>query len=251
MLRRMSGIGSLFGSARVCVTDHYAVLPFAALPATPVAGWEKSVCHMALSPALGARFSLFTAFLGADGQCAGNTGRGCYVFYLLEGTASILLDEKRHRLESGSLVVVPPEKDLQLNSTSSAARLLVFQRKLPAVPRTAAVVLNQRELKNSDLPGAPGVKVQTWTPEWTGPGMAFDVCTFQPGASMPSIASDVMESGWYLLSGEGICRLGQEWHAVQRSDALWLAPYCPHWFGALGTAPSVVLVVREVNPDPV
>ena len=41
---------------------------------------------------------------------------------------SIELDERRHRLETGSFVYLPAGKDMQFKSAAPATRVLVFQK---------------------------------------------------------------------------------------------------------------------------
>ncbi len=47
----------------------------------------------------------------------------------------------------------------------------------------------------------------------------------------------VMEHGLLMLEGGGIYRLGDRWYPVTAGDFIWMAPYCPQWFGALGRRP--------------
>ena len=97
----------LFGSTRNVVATRYALLTPSGFVPSYLPGWEKAVCNVLISPAMGARFSQLLITLEKDGQCLGNTGANQYLIYLLEGAASILLDERRHRLEGGSYVYLP------------------------------------------------------------------------------------------------------------------------------------------------
>jgi (S)-ureidoglycine aminohydrolase len=246
----MSEIGMLFNSARAVVKDRHAIFPVSSLIPGAVSGWEKSTCYLAISPPLGARFSQFLAELGSDGQCAGNTGRSCYVFYILEGTASALLDDRRHRLEPGNVVVVPPEKDLLFNSTCSATRVLVWQKRLPPGIRIPAVIAHQRDSRPRELAGTAGLKAQSLLNEQPQLGMSLELWTFPPGASLSNVSTDAMEAGWFLVSGQGICQLGENWYRLARHDSAWVGPYCPHWLAGIGSTPAFVLVCRELNRDP-
>src|SRR5947207_2102860 len=102
-----------FGFTRNVVHARYALLTPSGFVPSYLPGWEKSVCHVLISPALGAGFSQILITLEVDGQCMGNTGQNQYFFYIIEGTASIVLDERKHRLESGSFVYLPAGKDMQ------------------------------------------------------------------------------------------------------------------------------------------
>jgi len=48
-----------------------------------------------------------------------------------------------------------------------------------------------------------------------------------------------------MLAGGGIYRLGEAWYPVQAGDFIWMAPYCPQWFGALGKSPAKYLIYKD------
>src|SRR4051794_28980099 len=104
----------LFGFTRNVVKERYALLTPSGFVPSHLPGWEKATCHVLISPAMGAKFSQLLVTLERDGQCLGNTGANQYFIYVLEGAASIMLDERRHRLEAGSFVYLPPGKDSQI-----------------------------------------------------------------------------------------------------------------------------------------
>jgi len=56
-----------------------------------------------------------------------------------------------------------------------------------------------------------------------------------------------MEHGLVMLKGQGIYRLDADWHPVQTGDVIWMAPYCPQWFGALGKTPAKYLIYKDWN----
>ena len=60
-----------------------------------------------------------------------------------------------------------------------------------------------------------------------------------------------MEHGLLMLEGGGIYRLGEHWYPVTAGDFIWMAPYCPQWFGALGKTPAKYLIYKDWNRYPV
>ncbi len=60
----------------------------------------------------------------------------------------------------------------------------------------------------------------------------------------------VMEHGLLMLEGGGIYRLGESWYPVGAGDFIWMAPYCPQWFGALGKTPARYLIYKDWNRRP-
>jgi (S)-ureidoglycine aminohydrolase len=57
----------------------------------------------------------------------------------------------------------------------------------------------------------------------------------------------VMEHGLMMLEGGGIYRLGEKWYPATAGDFIWMAPYCPQWFGAIGKRPAKYLIYKDWN----
>ena len=79
---------------------------------------------------------------------------------------------------------------------------------------------------------------------------AVNTMTFQPGASLSMVEMHVMEHGLMMLEGGGIYRLGDSWYPVTAGDFIWMAPWCPQWFGALGKVPAKYLIYKDWNRHP-
>src|SRR6185369_6401850 len=106
--------------------------------------------------------------LERDGQCLGNTGANQYFIYLIEGAASIMLDDRRHRLETGAYVYLPPGKDVQLKGAGSATRILIFQKKyrpLPGTVKPLALVGHERDVKGKPFLGNEDARLQVLLPD--------------------------------------------------------------------------------------
>ena len=80
----------LFGITRNVVKGRHALLTPGSLVPSHLPGWEKSVCLVLISPALGARFSQLLIAMEREGQCAGNTGANQYFIYVLEGNPTLM-----------------------------------------------------------------------------------------------------------------------------------------------------------------
>ena len=109
----------LFGATRSATGNRYAVLTPGGFVKSHLPGWENADCVILISPALGATFSLLHITLNKDGQGRGNTGKTEYFAYVLDGAASVTLDAKRHRLEAGGFVYIPPENDIHFQGANS------------------------------------------------------------------------------------------------------------------------------------
>ena len=242
-----------FGFTRNVVAARYALLTPSGFVPSHVPGWEKAVCNVLLSPAIGARFCQLLITLEQDGRCMGNTGLNQYFVYILEGPASIMLDERRHRLEGGSYVYLPPGKDVQIKSGGAGTRVLVFQNPyepLPGASNPVALVGHEREIKGQPFLGNEDARLQVLLPDEPAFDMAVNIFTYQPGATLPFVETHVMEHGLMMLRGQGIYRLDADWHPVQAGDVIWMAPYCPQWFVAMGKTPASYIYYKDINRDP-
>jgi (S)-ureidoglycine aminohydrolase len=77
--------------------------------------------------------------------------------------------------------------------------------------------------------------------------LAMNIFTYQPGATLPFVETHIMEHGLLMLAGQGVYRLEDSWYPVAAGDAIWMAPYCPQWFVAMGKQPASYLYYKDVN----
>jgi (S)-ureidoglycine aminohydrolase len=241
----------LFGATRNVVKERYALLTPSGFVPSVLPGWENAKCIVLISPAMGARFCQFLITFEKEGHGRGNTGRTEYFAYVLEGTPSVTLDAKRHRMEAGSFAYIPPGRDIHFQGSN--ARLLVFQR--PFVPLAGAetpkiIMAHQREFKGQPFMGHEDARLQVLLPDEPSFDMAVNIFTYQPGATLPFVETHVMEHGLVMLSGQGVYRLDADYHPVQAGDVIWMAPYCPQWFVAMGKTPASYIYYKDVNRDP-
>jgi (S)-ureidoglycine aminohydrolase len=241
----------LFGATRNVVTDRYALLTPAGFVPSVLPGWEDATCVVLISPAMGARFCQFLITLGKDGNGRGNTGKTEYFAYVLEGNASVTLDAKRNRMEAGSFAYIPPGKDIHFQGSN--AKLLIFQKNFVPLAGTEppkTVIGHQREVKGQPFLGNEDARLQVLLPDNQQFDMAVNIFTYQPGATLPFVETHVMEHGLVMLSGQGVYRLDADYHPVQAGDVIWMGPYCPQWFVAMGKTSASYIYYKDVNRDP-
>ena len=243
----------LFGSTRNVVKQRYALLTPSGFVPSYLPGWQKTVCNVLISPAMGAGFSQLLVTLETEGQCQGNTGLNQYFIYVLEGAASIMLDDKRRRLDGGSYVYLPAGMDVQIKSGGPGTRILIFQKeyvRLPGTTQPTAMVGHERDVKGQPFLGNEDARLQVLLPDQPAFDMAINIFTYQPGATLPFVETHIMEHGLMMLGGQGVYRLDADWHPVQAGDVIWMAPYCPQWFVAMGKKPASYIYYKDVNRDP-
>jgi len=243
----------LFGFTRNIVSNRYALLTPSGFVHGYLPGWQKAVCNVLISPAMGARFSQLLITLEQDGQCQGNTGANQYFIYIVEGASSILIQERRHRLETGSYVYLPAGQDVEIRSSAAGTKILIFQKPYEAlrdVAKPGPLVGHEREVKGQPFLGNEDARLQVLLPDQPAFDMAVNIFTYQPGATLPFVETHIMEHGLMMLRGQGIYRLDNDWHPVRNGDVIWMAPYCPQWFVAMGKEPAAYIYYKDVNRDP-
>lgn len=246
-------MSELFGSTRTVVKLRYALLTPDGFVPSVVPGWKNAVVVVNISPALGARFTQLFVTLAQDGVGEGNTGANQYFIYVIEGAGTIGLADKRHRLEAGSFVYLPTGTDIQIRSGGANLRLLIFQKRfepMPGVAKLAPRIGHERDVKGQPFLGNADAQLQVLLPDQPEFDIAVNIFTYQPGATLPFVETHIMEHGLLMLKGQGVYRLDNDWHPVQAGDVIWMAPYCPQWFVAMGKTPASYIYYKDVNRDP-
>lgn len=206
-------------------------------------GMLNGVAIVHVSPAIGAGFTQYTAELDADGFLpASNVQRFAYV---LAGEVEVAGVE----LGRGGFAYVPPADAVGVR-TRTGARVAVIEKPYVSLPGVAAPDMftgHEDRQPAQPLNGDPDLEVRALLP--AGPAFDFAVNTmmYRPGAALPMVELHVMEHGLLFLDGGGIYRLGDAWYPVTEGDFIYMAPWCPQWFGALGKVPARYLIYKDWN----
>lgn len=68
---------------------------------------------------------------------------------------------------------------------------------------------------------------------------------FRPGDHLNVKEVHYNQHGMMMLSGKGIYRLGDEWMPVTAGDVIFMGPYCPQWYAALGSNPTRYILYKD------
>ena len=119
-----------------------------------------------------------------------------------------------------------------------------------AQPYRQLLVGTETAVISTPLNGDPDLQVRTLLPCAACFDFAVNTMTYNPGAALSQVEIHVMEHGLLMLEGGGIYRLGDHWYPVTAGDFIWMAPYCPQWFGAIGKRPAKYLIYKDWNRHP-
>ncbi len=213
-------------------------------------GMERALAIVHASPANGARFAQYTAEMEAGGRL-GNVSAQRFVF-ALNGIVAVTYSGEARELGPGGFAYLPQGCDHTVIAASEA-RVEVFEKRYLAIPgqeAPAAFVGREPEVAPVALMGDPALQVRSLLPDSLAFDFAVNTMEYQPGAALAMVETHVMEHGLLMLEGGGIYRLAESWHPVAAGDFIWMAPYCPQWFGALGKSPAKYLIYKDWNRSP-
>jgi (S)-ureidoglycine aminohydrolase len=224
--------------------DHSLLTPDSFVRA-PLPGMRNATAIVHAAPAQGAGFTEYTVEFDRDG--AFTTGPWQMFLYVLAGEIAV----GTHSLVEGQYVYLPPGSGMTI-AAKHTARALVIEKPYLAgdTAPPGLFVGNAWAIDPVPMLGDESVGIQTLIPGDFAFDFAVNVMTFQPGATLPLVEAHVMEHGLLMLEGGGIYRLGENWYPVTAGDFIWMAPYCPQWFGALGKTPAKYLIYKDWNRHP-
>jgi len=219
---------------------------------TPLPGATGVEFVVHASPQLGARFTQMTAEFAAEGSLGPAPAQR--FIYVLEGELKLEADGKEHRLTPGGFAFLPQGAPHAVRAVR-ASRAAVIEKPyehLAAGEGAAAemVVGDEAAIAPVALMGDEGLRVRSLLPDGPAYDFAVNTMTYDPGAALSMVEIHVMEHGLLMLEGGGIYRLGDAWYPVEAGDFIWMGPYCPQWFGALGKRPAKYLIYKDWRRHP-
>jgi (S)-ureidoglycine aminohydrolase len=172
--------------------------------------------------------------------------------YVLEGELNLLTDSGSHLLVDGGYAYVPEGMPHTVRASGSA-RAVLIEKPHEAMDDHVApgvVIGNESSVMDVPLMGDSSLRVRALMPDGPAYDFAVNTMTYDPGAALSMVEIHVMEHGLLMLEGGGIYRLGDSWYPVAAGDFIWMAPYCPQWFGALGKRPAKYLIYKDWRRHP-
>ena len=217
---------------------------------TVLPGMQSANAIVHISPAAGAAFTQYTAELETGGTL-GPTSAQRFV-YVIEGTVDLTTASNFHTLNAGGYAYIPASSEHSLTAPQKA-HLAVIEKAyqpLAGVPAPSLLIGQESNVAATALMGDADLEVRGLLPDSTGFDFAVNTMTYQPGGALSMVEVHIMEHGLLMLQGGGIYRLGNSWYPVTAGDFIWMGPFCPQWFGALGKVPAKYLIYKDWNRHP-
>ncbi len=238
------------GQTRSSQRENYLLLTPDTFVRTTLPGMKACAAIVHVSPALGARFTQYTAEFEVGGEL-GSTRAQRFVF-VIDGKLELEAGGKSSELNARGYAYFPEGLHHRITA-KTASRVAVIEKPyqvLESANSPQLVVSSEDAVSSHPLGDDPDLQVKCLLPDEMSFDFAVNTMVYQPGAALSMVEMHVMEHGLIMLEGGGIYRLGDSWYPVIAGDFIWMAPWCPQWFGAIGKVPAKYLIYKDWNRHP-
>lgn len=220
----------LLMSRAIIKRGNYALITPDGLVKNIIPGFENCDVTILSTPKLGATFvDYFVTLHQGGGNTQGFGAPGVETFlYVIDGAIKANAGEDSYALTRGGYLYCPPgEKMTFTNTHNGPSQLFLYKRRYSAVEGRAPwrVSGNVNQLERIHYEGMSNVILQDFLPKEIDFDMNMHILSFEPGASHGYIETHVQEHGAYILSGQGVYNLDNEWIPVKKGDYIFMGAY--------------------------
>jgi (S)-ureidoglycine aminohydrolase len=239
-----------FGQTRTRIAARHALIAPDGHVKSSVPGITGAAAVILVSEAMGAKVAQLLVTFESGGRAALPAGDVETAGYFETGGGTLTIGRAKQRCGAGGFFFAPAGSAWSITAPRKGTRVTLFQKKfapLAGAPAPGAVIGDAARVKGEPFLGDPDARLQVLLPDVPAFDLAMNIFTYQPGATLPFVETHIMEHGLLMLAGQGVYRLEDSWYPVAAGDAIWMAPYCPQWFVAMGKAPASYLYYKDVN----
>jgi len=239
-----------YGNTRTRVAARHALIAPDGHVKSSIPGFTAASAVVLISEGMGARVTqLLVKFESSGGIDLPGNGVET-VGYIMSGGATVTIGDLKQRCAPGTYFFAPAGQAWTLTAPKKGTHVTLFQKKFVALAGAAApaaIIGEAGKIDGQPFLGDPDARLQVLIPDAAPYDLAMNIFTYQPGATLPFVETHIMEHGLIMLSGQGVYRLEDSWYPVAEGDVIWMAPYCPQWFVAMGKTPASYLYYKDVN----
>ena len=238
------------GGTRSSQQPNHLLLTADTFVRTTLPGMKACAAIVHAGPAIGANFAQYTAEFEAGGELGVSPAQR--FVYVLDGQLKVETEGRHTELGARGYAYLPEGATHKVTATK-ASRAAVIEKsyqKLAYVDAPLAITSNEDAVSSHPLGDDPDLQVKCLLPDSMNFDFAVNTMMYKPGAALSMVEMHVMEHGLLMLEGGGIYRLGDSWYPVTVGDFIWMGPWCPQWFGAIGKVPAKYLIYKDWNRHP-
>lgn len=240
----------LFGHTRAHVGSRHALLTPHNHVNSSVPGILGATAVILINETMGAKFSQTLVTFQRGGSATFRQPEIQTFGYVMCGEVTVMQAGAKQRCKGGAFFFSPAGQVCNLSAPKAGTQVMFFQKKYgaaPGAPAPHAILGNEAKVKGTPFLGDPAANLQVLLPDEPAFDMAVNIFAYQPGGHLPFVEIHVMEHGLVMLGGQGVYRLEDSWYPVEKGDVIWMGPYCPQWFVAMGKTPARYLYYKDVN----
>ncbi|AMO57405.1 hypothetical protein GZ77_15515 [Endozoicomonas montiporae] len=236
---------------------EYAVIPPEGRVINVIPGLENCQLSIIGSPKIGCSFVWYTGTVASDGYTskpfASEEGIESFIWVMDgDGELEVRVGEESVTLGQGGFAYAPDNEALEFKNTGrDDVRVILYkQRYIPAEGKQPyAVFGNTNDIPEVNYMGLEQVFLKDLLPIDTHFDMNFHILSFAPGGCHPFIETHVQEHGAYLLEGEGIYLLGNDWVQTMKEDFIWFGPFTQQACYGTGNGRFTYIYSKDCHRD--
>lgn len=245
----------LLNSRAVIKPGKFTIIPPNGLVNNVIPGFENCITSIIASPKYGASFVQYLVTVNPSGKSTikfGGDGRIETFLYCIDGELEVTVGDESFSLTSGGYVYTPPKEGLFFkNVSNNPVKMLLYKQVYIGLeghePWLYSGNVNSIEARIYD--DMENVTMIDLLPTDIAFDMNMHILSFEPGGCHPFIETHVQEHGAYILSGEGVYNLDNEWIPIQKEDYIWFGPYTPQAVYCSGRENLTYIYSKDCNRD--
>jgi len=246
----------LLSSRAVIRPGKFAIVPPEGLVNNVIPRFKNCKISILVSPKIGASFVEYLVNVEPEGEnLQGFGGDGIETFvFCLSGQIKVksYTESEFNTLEEGGYFYCPPSDYMCFkNESEEVAKLLLYKQRHDHLPgyEPKVVIGNVNQIESCDYDGMESVQLKDLLPSHLDFDMNMHILTFSSPGCHPFIETHVQEHGAYILSGEGLYNLDNEWFPVKKGDFVWFGPFVPQAVYSVGREPLSYIYSKDCNRD--
>jgi (S)-ureidoglycine aminohydrolase len=239
-----------YGQTRTRVAARHALIAPDGHVKSSVPGITGAATIIVINEAMGAKFAQVMVTFESGGRATLPANDVETAGYVSTGGGTLTIGGVKEKVSAGAFFFAPAGEAWSITAPKAGTRVTLFQKKfapLAGVAAPQAIIGDAAKVDGQPFLGDPDARLQVLLPDVPAFDLAMNIFTYQPGATLPFVETHVMEHGLLMLAGQGVYRLEDSWYPVAAGDVIWMAPYCPQWFVAMGKSPASYLYYKDVN----
>ena len=235
----------------------YAVIPPEGRVINSIPGFEDCQLSIIASPKMGASFVQYVGAVQAGGKTTTpfveDPGVETFIFVMDgEGELNVTVGGQSETLKPGGFAFAPPAESIEFENTPDAAvRILLYKQRYVPLGDLAPwrVFGNINDIDEAIYDNMENVFLRDLLPTDMAFDMNMHVLKFCPTGCHPFVETHVQEHGAYVLGGQGMYLLGEDWLQIKKEDFIWFGPFVQQGTYATAREPFWYIYSKDMNRD--